>query len=983
MPNTRARFFVLWMVFLAGLASNLSASQWYQKESDNFVVIYRPAHAYLVPHVITAGEQSLERLREIFHYTPSEKIIINLYDFSDYGSAGTTTVPQNFIRLQIEPLELAYESMTFNERFQWLISHELVHIVVNDQASRVEAFSREFFSKVPPETKHPLSIFYSLLTNQARYSPRWHQEGIAVFMETWLNGGYGRLLGNFDEMYFRAKVYEEGHLPSEELLENKISYQSFLVETLFYLYGARFAAHLAARHGYEKLLEWYEISREDYYINFRAKFRKVYGTSMEAAWEAFVQTEVAFQEENIARLESAPLTPIWPLGNEPIGWTTPAYLEKSGDFVVFGYHRPHQLAKMGRLNLHNGRFENFGTMPSPSILQVASTAFDPELQLFFYTANNNQLFRDVYVRSMVSGKQKLLFRDIRVGQLTVSPKTHELWGVRHHAGRASLVYSAYPYGDIIPVVGFEVGDNLQSLAVSPSGNYLAAVLHQPSGRHALIVADIQRLREGKNFSFAVVTEEGSPESPAWSPDEAYLYWNAYTNGVSNIYRQHRESGAIEAMSHTVRGLFKPLYLNADTLFAFEFTSEGFLPVLIPNRPAERLPALTYFGQRVIDQNPVVTEWSIPAVKVRAPEETQSLLSERYHGSQNLHFQSHVPIVTGFQTQVAVGVYSHITDPLYTHDITTEVAVTPQRQNRAQPRFHAKAQYSYRQKYSLGIEHNAPDFYDLLNERKRGFIGTKISAGYTKYWKYDAPHKIKHSTDISLYTGIEAINDNLVRVSRPDFLIFQSALTSTNQRRSIGSVDHESGTEWSFTAMFFGVDPANDLQLVGGFHADAGVYLPWQWPHNVLHLKLAGGVRHTESALSIGKFYLGGFGNRGLDTEPVQQYRKPLRFPGLPIYSIVGSRFLKGMVENTLPPLRFAGVGIGSHHLSHLNVSLYSQGLWMDSSQSDLWVDLGGQVNFVFKHWSNLESTLSAGLSQAWWRGGNNFEWFVSLKLLKN
>ena len=546
----------------------------------------------------------------------------------------------------------------------------------------------------------------------------------------------------------------------------------------------------------------------------------------------------------------------------------------------------------------------------------------------------------------------------------------------------SLVYSSYPYANLIPVVEFEVGDNLQYLSISPSGKQLAAVLHQSDGRHALIVADMDRLREGKNFAFEVVTEDGSPESPSWSPDETYLFWNAYVNGVSNIYRQHRESRKIEPVSHTLRGLFKPLFLSDDSLFAFEFSTEGFLPVLIPNRPAQHLPAIEYFGQDILAKNSSMTEWAIPATKPKLAEDVKPFLKQQYKGSKNLHFQSHVPIVTGFQSQIAVGMFFHITDPLYIHDITSEIAVTPKREFEAQPKLHFKTTYSYRQRISLGFEHNAPDFYDLFNDRKRGFIGNKANLGYSKYWLYDSPHKIKFTVDISYYSNIEAINDNLVRVARPDFIILQNIVTSTNMRKSIGSVDYESGTEWSITGMYFGIDPRNDLTWVGGIHADAGIYTPWGFNHNILHLKIAAGLRHVEPHLANGRFYLGGFGNRGLDTEPVKQYRKPLRFPGRPIYSIVGSRFVKGMIEQTFPPLRFANIGIGQHRLHHIDVSVYSQALWIDSIESKKWIDLGGQINFSFKHWFNLESTFSAGIARAWWENGNNTEWFVSFKLLK-
>ena len=157
---------------------------------------------------------------EIFNYKPEQKIIINTYDVSDYGFGGTTTIPENYIRIEIEPLEAGYEVIPYSERFQWLLSHELVHIVVNDMAGNLESSLRSIFGKVLPERNQPLSVLYSLLTNHNRYTPRWYQEAIAVFIETWFSGGYGRLLGSFDEMYFRSLVNEKLPFPSDVELEN-------------------------------------------------------------------------------------------------------------------------------------------------------------------------------------------------------------------------------------------------------------------------------------------------------------------------------------------------------------------------------------------------------------------------------------------------------------------------------------------------------------------------------------------------------------------------------------------------------------------------------------------------------------------------------------------------------------------------------------------------------------------------------------------
>ena len=156
---------------------------WYNKESENFKIIYRDSHAHLVNHILSSAENSLAQLKNLFNYEPDDKIIINTYDVSDYGFGATTTIPENYIRLEIEPLEPGYEMVPYSERFQWLVSHELVHIIINDMASNFESSLRNVTGKVNPDKNQPLTVFYSLFTNHNRYTPRWYQEAIAVFIE--------------------------------------------------------------------------------------------------------------------------------------------------------------------------------------------------------------------------------------------------------------------------------------------------------------------------------------------------------------------------------------------------------------------------------------------------------------------------------------------------------------------------------------------------------------------------------------------------------------------------------------------------------------------------------------------------------------------------------------------------------------------------------------------------------------------------------
>ncbi len=90
-----------------------------------------------------------------------------------------------------------------------------------------------------------------------------------------------------------------------------------------------------------------------------------------------------------------------------------------------------------------------------------------------------------------------------------------------------------------------------------------------------------------------------------------------------------------------------------------------------------------------------------------------------------------------------------------------------------------------------------------------------------------------------------------------------------------------------------------------------------------------------------------------------------------------------MIANNLPPIRIPNIEAFSQSLKNINISFYTQGLIANAELSKRWVDVGAQINFMFNHWSNLESTFSAGIAKAWWDNGNNWEWFLSYKLLKD
>ena len=179
-------------------------------------------------------------------------------DFSDRGNAAAILgAPRNRIFIDVAPPVLSFETFSPGERVYTLSNHELVHTVVGDQASDADKTARRWLGgKVAPAAEHPETILYNYLTNPRASTPRWYQEGSAVFMETWYGGGLGRAQGGFDEMVFRAMVRDKATFYDPLGLVSKGTEVDFQSGTNAYLYGTRFMSYLALQYTPEKLIDW-------------------------------------------------------------------------------------------------------------------------------------------------------------------------------------------------------------------------------------------------------------------------------------------------------------------------------------------------------------------------------------------------------------------------------------------------------------------------------------------------------------------------------------------------------------------------------------------------------------------------------------------------------------------------------------------------------------------------------------------------------
>lgn len=948
------------------------------KESRNFKLIYKPEQENFSDYILTSAENTLERLSNIFNYNPAEKTVITVYDIYDYGFGAAITTPQNSIRLEIEPFEPAYENIPYTERISWLLNHELVHIIVNDKANPAERFFRSVFGKVYPEKEQPLTILYSLITNHRRFTPRWHQEAIAVFLETWLSGGYGRTLGNFDEMYFRSLAFEPiNEIPTLHKVDSYLSQTNFLLDQLNYIYGARFALYLVEEFGYDKLISWYDDD-SGFYQSYESKFKEIYGTNFDEAWQSFIQSEIEFQNRNIDKVNTTDITPLQYVGDDVFGSVSQPFYSSSDSTVIFAYHRPDELATLTKLNLFTGKNQFVTSIPTPSIYQVSSTAYDSLNNYFFFTLNNNQLYRDLKVIDLNSFQEKTISKNSRVGHLSVSPVTKDLWGVQHNSGISSLIFSRHPYMDMTPVFTLNETNEFTGVSVSSDGKKLAAVIHKQNGEQILTLIDVEDLLKSKNPQFITIMDYGSPENPSWSQDDSKIYFNAYVNGISNIYEYDLKSDKTKPLSNTIVGLFKPIELENGKIFCFEFSINGFKPVIFKQHEISSIKAINYRGQNVVNKNPIVKNLTVDRSTFKNSPEYKS---RKYSALNGLHLHTFIPTISGFQNKKVLGIYTRIGDPTLTHDFYLHAGISPFGEDNIDTEFHLKLKYDYKKELEFVVEHNSPYFYDLFNDRKKGLKGNIFGLSHNHFWVYDNPYKLKQKTSFSYYNNLSFFLDNLIEVSQPDFVVASTELDAQYLRRSVGSVEYESGYKYLLKGVYFTANfdkPVSAWQL----HGDISLYNSFLSQHNIFLFNFAAGYHFENENLYQARFFLGGFGNRIIEEKDYKQYRDVFRFPGVPIYSIDTDQFLRLTFENNLPPVWLGKPNIYNQYPVYIDMSVYTQSLFYNSSLSDFAINAGAQINFHLKNWYNLESTLSFGAANAWYNNSDKLEWFVSFKLLK-
>ena len=336
-------------------------------ETKDLRLFYEDDLSYLAPHAVRTFTNSLEWQRRIFGWVPSERPVVMLQDFADYGSAVTHEAPRDTLVMEIAPLSHAFETYPAAERMYSLMNHELVHVAQGDVANDVDRRWRNLFlGKVAAQPQNPESLIYSYLTVPRFTIPRWYLEGGGVFFETWMNGGLGRAQGGYDEMVFRAMVHDDAHFYDPLGLVSQGTKVDFQGMANANLYGTRFTTWLAYKYSPEQVVAWIRRDEGSKRL-YSDQFRQVFGTPLEQAWQDWIVFEHEFQQRNLAEVRKFPTTPYRKLVAGALGSVSRMYYDEVTGILYAGVRYPRVVEHVAALNTRDGSVRRLADIKGPML----------------------------------------------------------------------------------------------------------------------------------------------------------------------------------------------------------------------------------------------------------------------------------------------------------------------------------------------------------------------------------------------------------------------------------------------------------------------------------------------------------------------------------------------------------------------------------------------------------------------------------------
>lgn len=219
--------------------TNEPVSEWLTKESTHFTITYPQANSVMADKALNIAERVHNELLPFFNTELSEKTHMVLVDDFDVSNGWATFYPYAQIRLFSSPPDTVSGLEVNDDWLHTLIRHEYVHILHLEMSRGAPKDLRKIFGRVPVLFPHAIT-------------PSFMLEGLATYLETNTELGYGRLQGSYYAMQMRTEVAEQ-RLKSLSDVSAPLRDMPLGMQ---YLYGSYFFKYLAEIYG-EQAIQMY------------------------------------------------------------------------------------------------------------------------------------------------------------------------------------------------------------------------------------------------------------------------------------------------------------------------------------------------------------------------------------------------------------------------------------------------------------------------------------------------------------------------------------------------------------------------------------------------------------------------------------------------------------------------------------------------------------------------------------------------------
>jgi len=442
--------------------------------------------------------------------------------------------------------------------------------------------------------------------------------------------------------------------------------------------------------------------------------------------------------------------------------------------------------------------------------------------------------------------------------------------------------------------------------------------------------------------------------------------------VSNIYRYDMAGGRMQPLSNAETGFFKPLPIPGDSLVAFEYSRQGFVPSMIPNTVPDSISAIRFLGNEIAEKRKEVQEW-MPESGAAVNRDTLKAATGKYSTLRNFKLDNAYPVVEGYQDVdgnrgIAGGVRANFSDRIGATGLDVTASYSPTEELDANERLHLRAVFRH-WNWMVSGTLNRADFYDLFGPTRVSRKGYSLTTQYQHNLLLDGPTSLNYTLRAAGYGGLATVPEfQDVEASYDKLGTLSGDLVYKSLRKSLGATEDELGKTWGASARGNYADGRFFPRL--SVDGSRGFLLPLD--HSSIWFRAAagtslGGNRNDPFARS----YFGGFGNNWVDYRGIKQFRNTESFPGLKINQVGGATYGKAQVEWTSPPLRFRKVGVPSAYLRWAALSAFASGLVTDFDDGETrrgFVNLGAQADLRSITLSHLESTFSVGVATAAGKG---------------